>query len=419
MPAAARIRPRAFDAAYGIVLLSCLAGIAGLASRSSWPQLLLLAGLTLASTLPWAVLRRQHSQESTPVTAAMSALLCLLGVALPALGLNFFGITITWFATLVLVLRHGARWAGLYILLAACLPGVLHSLAGRDPLQIILEALGTIVLPALAITSGWLVLSADRHRAHLEQLIAQRDEALSDVRRAHRELERAAAIEQQLALARERERAARDLHDGLGHRLTVSTMSLEFAGRTRSSDPDAAWREIERAGEQLRETSQWLRRWVRALQPIPGIEAVGPEAFEQIAGVFRGTGLDVQVRAEGEPGTLGQEGSLLACRILQEGLTNTLRAGTARSVSILAVSDARGLLLRLSDDGRAPGTGSAGSPPGDDDERLAPVSEGFGLRTLRARLQALGGTMRAGWGTEGFVLEARIPAAGARPEPAP
>lgn len=396
---------RALDAIFAVMLGSCLLGVAGLAPQVGGALSALLIGLSLLTALPWAVLRRPD--RSPAAAAAAALLLAALGLALPAAGLNLFGMAVAWFTALVLALRFGTRWAVCYALLAALVVGALHALSGGEPAAALLEALAVVVPPAMALATGRAVLSAEHEREHMALLVRQRDQALQELRRAHQALERSAAGSQQLVLARERERAARDLHDGLGHRLAVCAMSLEFAERTRETDPEGAWREIAHAREGVRETSLWLRRWVRALHPLPEVETVGVQALERIAEIFRGTGLEVRVDIRGDARPPEGEVSLLISRIVQEGLTNTLRAGAARSVAVLVRLDERSLHLSLEDDGGRPEPTDPPAPEGSDGLRPAP--EGFGLRTLRERVEALGGSLRAGWRPKGFVLSATVP----------
>jgi len=120
---------------------------------------------------------------------------------------------------------------------------------------------------------------------------AERDAALEKLRRR-------AVLEKELMLARERARAAHELHDGLGHRLTRIGMSLEFAGRVRDSDPDAAWEEVAVAERTSREAVREMRTWVRALSPVRAEDDRGVASLEDVAASFRGTGVRVRVTDE-------------------------------------------------------------------------------------------------------------------------
>lgn len=198
---------------------------------------------------------------------------------------------------------------------------------------------------------------------------------------ANDQLRASIATERELVLAQERARSARDLHDGLGHRLTLVAMSLDFAQRMRSKDPDNAWSEIARAAATNTEALDYMRLWVRALDPPAAATNVGgAAAFDAIADAFRGTGLDVRVNHEGSEDTLPRPIALFATRLIQEGLTNVLRHAHARAVDIDISQGADQVRIALRDDGDRPGESH----------------EGFGLRSLRARAEELGGRLISG-----------------------
>lgn len=207
-------------------------------------------------------------------------------------------------------------------------------------------------------------------------------------------LRRSLSLEREVVLAEERARSARELHDGLGHHLTLISMALEFAQRTREGQPERAWAEVGTAAETTRRAMDDMRLWVRALDPPIDAGLGGRAAFEAIVEAFRGTGLDVRVQHHGDEHALPAQVSLFATRFVQEGLTNVLRHSGAGVVAIEAVQSPAQLRLSIADDG----LGSL------------PTGEGFGLRSLRERAELLGGSLtrcRAGLG--GLELVAVLP----------
>src|SRR5699024_10828939 len=226
------------------------------------------------------------------------------------------------------------------------------------------------------------------HEAHARDLrtISERDRVLARLEEAISRLRRTAEVEKELLLADERARSARDLHDGLGHRLTLISMSLEFALRTRQTDPEAAWDEVATAGSTAREAMTEMRTWVRALSPVRDADATGAAAFEAIAESFRGSGLEVEVETEGEDLPLVQEASLLLYRTVQEGLTNALRHGRSQQVRITFATRGDEIVLRMVSD--LDEQARAQLPRGE-------VAPGFGLRGLAERAGALSGEARA------------------------
>ena len=176
-------------------------------------------------------------------------------------------------------------------------------------------------------------------------------------------LRHATEMEKELLLSDERARSARELHDGLGHRLTLVSMSLELAERMRGIDVDQAWEEIRTAKDTTSDALAEMRMWVRALNPVRDAGARGLAALELIAESFRGTGLTVDVsgdEASDRELASDDEVALLIYRAVQEGLTNALRHSRARTVRIfLAVKERRMELAVINDFGWA----TAAEPP--------------------------------------------------------
>ena len=196
------------------------------------------------------------------------------------------------------------------------------------------------------------------------------------------ELLRAAIItEREFVLAQERARSARELHDGLGHRLTLVAMSLQFAQRMQDRDPERAWAEVATAANTNQAALDVMRLWARALDlPATAAGVGGAAAFDAIAEAFRGTGLEVVVTHRGIDDSLPQSISLFATRFVQEGLTNVLRHADATRVTVEVLQSPQQVRITLCDDGRG----------------QTVTHEGFGLRSLRERAGALGGTLTSG-----------------------
>lgn len=180
---------------------------------------------------------------------------------------------------------------------------------------------------------------------------------------------------QELVLAQERTRAAAELHDGLGHRLTGIGLLLDGARRLQQRDPEQAWASVAEVRQATGEALQEMRTWVRALSPVPLSELSDCQAFQAIAERFRGTGLAVDVDADVED--LGTAQALVVYRCVQEGLTNVVRHSGAEHAHLAVRRDGSGVRLELTDDGR--GVGGA--------------AEGFGLTAMRARVEDLGGSL--------------------------
>jgi signal transduction histidine kinase len=183
-----------------------------------------------------------------------------------------------------------------------------------------------------------------------------------------------AATEEQL-------RMAQDLHDGVGHGLAVIAMQAGVALHVLGRDPAAA----RSALEAIRGTSKEALDSLRAeLSKLSGQASRTPRHtladVDMLVERMRATGLDVDVRRTGQPGRpLPPDVDAEAYMIVQESLTNVLRHASARLVMVdICIED--GLTLSVTDDGR-------GGPVRD---------EGMGLRGMRERAEALGGTLYAG-----------------------
>ena len=223
-------------------------------------------------------------------------------------------------------------------------------------------------------------------------------------------LERQRREEAQRAVAAERLRVARELHDIVAH--TVTVMVLQAAGARRVMHVDqrraeAALGAVEDAGTQAMEE---LRRLLGVLRAGDDVSAEDPtEAALQpgladvnaLVETVRGTGMDVVVEVSGHPGRVDPSVDLAAYRVVQEGLTNVSKhaGSTAKVVVRIEWSDAA-LSLSVEDEG------GAAKPVRRD------LSTGHGLLGLAERVELVGGSVRAEPGSVGgFRLSATLPTA--------
>jgi signal transduction histidine kinase len=251
-----------------------------------------------------------------------------------------------------------------------------------------------IFIPAL-FAIGWLAGFALRERA-------EKAEA-AEVRAAQAERERDAAS--RIAVAEERARIARELHDIVAH--AVSVMVLQV-GAVRHRLPDAlsadreALQDVEQAG---RTALTDMRRLLGAMRqdgeeidlaPQPGLDRV-----EALLDEVRRAGLPVELHIEGGPRRLPRAIDLSAYRIVQEGLTNALKHAHASHADVTVCYAPDEVQIVVRDDG-------AGASTNND--------PGYGLAGMRERVKIYGGEMSAGRvNGGGFVLRTRLPLAAARP----
>lgn len=370
-------------------LVCLLFATLGVASVSGpWSGSSTMVGIVYAGAIPvvsalWVVRARQSTERGR---AALSVTVAAALIPVAVLGAVGFTIPVLLLSVALVVVDSGSR-AGYVAALAVGIAGtMLHVNSGNGVVVGLVNALPVMVLLCFGVALGSSLRAYHHAHAGDQRAIAERDQALARLEEAVSRLRRTSEIEKELLLADERARSARDLHDGLGHRLTVISMCLEFAQRTRETDPDSAWGEVSTADATARDALSEMRTWVRALSPVRDRDATGTAAFEAIAESFRGTGLEVVVEADGEDLPLSQDASLLLYRCVQEGLTNALRHGRAQSVRIALAADEQQLALTIVSDL-------------DQEARerlpLGTINPGFGLRGLADRAAALGGTVAA------------------------
>lgn len=343
----------------------------------------------------WVVRRRLGAGRGR---AACSVVVLLLVAGPAQLGTIGFSVPVLVVAAALLVVDIGARASLVGDVFVSALP-VLSLALGRSWAQTLSDVLSFMALMSVGTALGVVLSGYDVALAAQRRAIAERDAALEDTRRR-------VALEKELMLAHERARAAHELHDGLGHRLTQIGMSLEFAGRVRDSDPSAAWNEVAVAERTSREAVGEMRTWVRALSPVRAEGCRGVAGLEAVAASFRGTGLEVRVRDELGPHVLTEAAELLMYRAVQEGLTNALRHSRARSVEILAATSGDGLLVSVAND--IPAERRQAVPQalvGQGDGAVA----GFGLGGLSERAAELGGAVTAGRVDDSFLLTLVLP----------
>lgn len=367
----------------------------------------LAAGAWVLRGIVLARHRRRGEAAARPwIPAVISVAVSI--VMLPLMDIAFgYATPVLTIAIMLLVIDVRPLAAVIYIAVTFLLAMTVHMvwpLEGGvlDGLVIgLFNSVPVALMNTLGIALGMALLA---YRTRLQQartLLEQRDAALAELRRQQE-------VEKELVLSQERSRAAHELHDGLGHRLTLIGMSLEFAARMRERDPQRAWEEADRAQETAREALEEMRLWVRALSPARADDAQGLAVLESIAESFRGTGMQVEVDVTSpEDPALTQEQALLVYRAVQEGLTNAVRHArarrvliTARPASVAGGAEGRGISLQLRND-------VAADPALDG--AISPEQAGFGLRGLHERAEALGGTLEAHRAGDTFDLTLTLP----------
>ncbi len=334
--------------------------------------------LALAETVPLFLRRRWPVAVPVAVWAAIVG--STYAVDSPGHSIVFF--LSAWFALWSSAANNERRRA--LGLLALALAG--SALAVRnDPTAGPTEWLWFNAFGAFAWITGIGLRRRTEHAAALEERAAL--------------LERRREEEARLAVAEERARIARELHDVVAH--SVSVMTVQASGVRRLLRPEqererAALEIVEQTG---REALAEMRRLLGVLREPDGAPELAPQPgldrLEALLEQMRAAGLPVDVVVEGEPRPLAPGIDLSAYRVVQEALTNALQhAGEARAVVRLQYRPDR-LELEISDDGR-PAAHANG--------------HGHGLHGMRERVTVCGGTIEAGpCPGGGFLVHASLP----------
>src|SRR6266542_1978769 len=241
--------------------------------------------------------------------------------------------------------------------------------------------------------AGVALFAGERTRLRRQRIAALRERALV----AEREGER----ERRLAVAEERARIARDLHDAAGHAINVIAVR---AGTARMrKDPERSQAALEAIEELARKTAGEIDQIVGTLRDHGSaggaVDApAGLASLDTLVARHAAAGLDVSVAREGEPRLLERAVDQAAYRILQEALTNAARHGTGGARVALAFGKEA---LELTVNNAAPGEDAPRS------------NGGHGLIGMRERATLLGGSLEAGRDNGWFCVRARLPYGGA------
>lgn len=315
--------------------------------------LLALAVFAVHYVRTWTVVRRRRRAGLDLGgwfgLLTVGAGVALTGIAVAAVGETALAMTVfvTVMAMFVLPLRLALAVVAAMLALAELAPRLVHGWERVDSLGF------QIAVSALAM---WGVL----------QLIGRN----AELARAQDEIAR-------LAVARERDRFARDLHDVLGHSLTVVSVKAELAARLVGTDPERAGREMEQVQQLARDALADVRTAVAGYREtsLAG-ELVAARAALDAAGI------DAEL-----PGAVdhvpGDRRELFGW-VVREGVTNVIRHSRATRCRVLLEPDA----VLVADDGTGPEPAGSGPTNGS--------VQGHGLAGLRERAEAAGASVRTG-----------------------
>jgi two-component system, NarL family, sensor histidine kinase DesK len=288
---------------------------------------------------------------------------------------------------------NGSNWVSALVIAGAAIGRSVRTarLAALGAALCTAVGLGVYLAEGMLTSSNTLAFIAPPLAAAFGYSAARRVDLVNKLRDTRAELAR-------MAVADERLRIARDLHDLLGHSLSLITLKAELAGRLLDADPERAAREVADLERVARRSLGEVRAAVTSYRQ-PRLAAELAAARHMLAAAGMGCEVRAPESLELPPAT----DALLAWTV-REGATNVVRHSGARSVTITISVTADEVSAEIADDGVGPGL-DAEPRPGED--------HGSGLSGLTERARAAGAEISSGEGPggKGFRLLVRVPAA--------
>lgn len=296
-------------------------------------------------------------------------------------------------AMLILPQKWGLTWIGIITLISGVAFVAINGWRG-----------GLLIL--LPYTGGYIFFAAFASAlARAEEAQQRSEDLLAELQIANQQLKQYADQVEELAVAEERNRLAREMHDTIGHRLTVSAVQLEGAHKLISKDPTRAETMVGVVREQVKDALYELRSTVATLrEPLYAGLSLQTAVRRVIESFERASDLNLKTHISDDLPDVSDAYRIAFSRALQESLTNIQKHANAQFAHIdLAMIDGM-IELKVSDDGKGL-SGTSGS----EDDRI----QGFGLLGMRERAGQLGGSVtisdRDGGGT---VIKFRLPEPG-------
>ena len=251
------------------------------------------------------------------------------------------------------------------------------------------RSVGNYLFPLVLFSAVW---AAGFFLSSRSQQIAEAAERAERAERTREEEARA-------AVAEERARIARELHDVVGHSVSVMTVQASAARRLLRPEQEREREALLVVEQTGREALAEMRRLVGVLRRPEEAPALAPQPslqhVDKLVAQTREAGLPVELRIEGKPVPLTGGVDLTAYRLVQEGLTNAVKHARAEHAEVLVRYGDGDVEITVSDDGRGDGDGDG---------------SGHGLVGMRERVSVYGGELEAGpRNGGGFVLRARLP----------
>jgi signal transduction histidine kinase len=384
----------AFTAFFAVIIIGYGIALSGILLDSGWNPPLWGIGVSLLIGVIyvfWGV----HSDElfGRFDSRLGTAVLLIVPIILVLIVQILLGANGTWLLSLPIVsiaverLRPIWRWPVYFTsLLGLVLPVWLVS---GDMNQVV--GLSLVFIPAILFVVAFTDarLGERRAREKAEELSVQ-------LEKANQQLTSYAIQSEEMATIQERNRLAREIHDNLGHYLTVANVQIEAARAVMGQNPERAQEALDKAQMLTRDGLTAVRQSVAALRESPTDNRTLIDAIQSLVQETRSSGLVVEFEVIGERRLLDSQTKLTLYRVAQEGLTNVRKHARASRVDVaLDYSLPQTVRLSIKDNGVG---------------KSAAVGDGFGLIGMRERVQMLGGHLAIESVTgQGFRLETAVP----------
>jgi signal transduction histidine kinase len=311
----------------------------------------------------------------------------------------YFGLGAAWLLllplsaqTVYMFSRRGILVANGLIFLASLL--VIYLLSGSWS-ALVQSGVAFIAAMVFVVIFTRITVKELNARQEVERLAAE-------LRQANQKLRAYAVQVEELATLQERNRLAREIHDGLGHYLTALNMQIKAAQAVLDQDTPRVQSALSKAQALAQDALADVRRSVAALRGEPLLNRPLPDALAALLDECRGAGLVVELTVQGEYRPLLPQADFTLYRAAQEALTNVRKHSLASRVDVTLEYHPAEAILTIADNG-------VGAAQIDD--------VGFGLYGLRERLTLLGGSINVVTAPgQGFRLEVIAPAKKAEPK---
>lgn len=232
-----------------------------------------------------------------------------------------------------------------------------------------------------------ITVSEQNTRMEMERLATQ-------LSQANEQLREYALRAEELAAADERNRIAREIHDGLGHYLTALNMQLKASQAIFEQNPTKAYESLSKAQTLAQEALSDVRRSVSALRANPANQKPLPEALRELIEDKSFSELETIFIQSGQAFSLSPQAELALFRSAQEGLTNIHKHAQATQAEFHIHYSNDSVTLTIKDNGRG----------------VDQLGKGYGLLGLKERLRLLGGDIETMTSpSDGFILKVSLP----------